>query len=119
MVFLTLSEEGVPCIADEDRCYLKRIAESCYSLRVKFGFNEEFDVPKAIALCAQQGYDFLKGELSYFLGYESVVVSRHRDGMALWRKILYAILAGTQKNAAEHFHLPSNQVIRLASYIEI
>ena len=90
-----------------------------YQIIIKFGFNEQFDVPKVLAACASQGYDFLNNQLSYFLSDERLVINRQLKNMMLWRKHLFAILVATQKNAAEHYHLPSNQVIRLASHVEI
>jgi len=119
VVFLNLSKESVPCIADKDRWQMKKIEESCYQLIVKFGFNEEFNVPEVLKLCASHGYDFLNDQLSYFLNDERLVINNKKKCMMLWRKILFIILVATQKNAAEHYHLPSNQVIRLASHIEI
>lgn len=119
VVFLTLSKESVPCIAEKDRWVMTKLEDSCYQLIVKFGFNEEFNVPKVLADCARHGYDFLNDQLSYFLNDERLVINDRSKSMMLWRKILFVILVATQKNAAEHYHLPSNQVIRLASHIEI
>jgi KUP system potassium uptake protein len=119
VVFLNLSKESVPSIAEKDRWQVKKLEEDCYQIIIKFGFNEQFDVPKVLAECASQGYDFLNNQLSYFLSDERLVINRQLKNMMLWRKHLFAILVATQKNAAEHYHLPSNQVIRLASHVEI
>lgn len=119
IVLLTLSKESVPYIAESDRWKMSVLEENCYRLIIKFGFHEEFDVPKVLASCARQGYDFLNDQLSYFLNDERLMINPNSKSMWLWRKILFIILVATQKNAAEHYHLPSNQVIRLASHIEI
>jgi KUP system potassium uptake protein len=119
VVFLTLSKESVPRIAERDRWEMTQLEENCYRLIIKFGFHEEFNVPTVLKSCAQQGYEFLNDQLSYFLNDERLVINHHTKYMMLWRKILFIILVATQKNAAEHYHLPSNQVIRLASHIEI
>lgn len=119
VVFLTLSKESIPYVAPEDRWTMKVLQENCYQLIVHFGFKEEFNVPKVLASCAKHGYDFLNHQISYFLNDERLVINDRSKTMMLWRKILFVVLVATQKNAAEHYHLPSNQVIRLASHIEI
>ncbi len=119
VVFLTLSKENVPRIAPDERWQMTKLEENCYRLIVRFGFNEQFDVPTVLLSCAQHGYTFLNDQLSYFLNDERLVINRGNKCMMLWRKILFIFLVATQKNAAEHYHLPSNQVIRLASHVEI
>lgn len=119
VVFLNLAKESVPYITDNHRWTIKKLEENCYQMIVKFGFKEEFDVPKALAHCAKEGHDFLNDQLSYFLNDERLVINHDSKNMMVWRKILFSILVSMQKNAAEHYHLPSNQVIRLASHVEI
>lgn len=119
VVFLTLSKESVPRISVKERWSMSCLQENCYQLIVKFGFNEEFNIPKVLKACADAGYSFLNDQLSYFLSDERLLINKRSKSMMLWRKILFSILVTTQKNAAEHYHLPSNQVIRLASHIEI
>lgn len=119
VVFLTLSKENIPRITDSRRWEMTRLEENCYRLIIRFGFKETFNVPKVLADCAHHGYSFLNLPLSYFLSDDRLVIQSRDRNMMLWRKVLFIFLVSIQKNAAEHYHLPSNQVIRLASHIEI
>lgn len=120
VVFLNILEATVPYIDDAQRAMVKPIAPDCYTIQIKFGFNEDFDVPAALTLCIDQySCDYLHQPLSYFLNDENLVVNFNNHSMMLWRKILFSVLVAIQKNAAEYYHLPANQVIRLASHVEI
>lgn len=119
VIFLNLSEEDSPYIADDERIEFSPLIDNCYILTLRFGFKQDPRILKALRLCVKQGYDFIAHEdLSFFFSHETFLLKRRKHNMPLWRKRLFSFLARNQRNAADFFHLPSDSVMLLGTQIE-
>jgi KUP system potassium uptake protein len=88
-------------------------------VRVRFGFMEAPDVPRALTLAARQGLAVQAFDTSYFLSRETVVPSAHPGGMARWREQLFATLSSGSSGIARYFRLPDNAVVELGTRVQI
>ncbi len=118
-IFINLISEDYPRVPDAERISMNLIQDGCYSLSVRYGFQEEQNILKVLRLCEQKGFVFKEEKPSFFLSYENLILSKRRRGMSRWRKRVFIFLVRNQRNMADYFHLPSDQVIQLGSQVEI
>ena len=119
VVFLTVKVREIPWVVDDDRITIENLASGCYLVTVDYGFQDEIDLPAALALCEPKGLSFEALETSYFLSRETAVPAPGKDGMALWRERLFATMSRNAGNVAEYFKLPANRVIELGTRVDI
>ena len=118
VVFLTVSVDDVPWVPFDERVTQESLGNGCWRIKMRFGFKNRTDVPKALALCSERGLHFEMMETSFFLNRETII-STPGAGMAQWRERLFATMARNAGSVAEYFNLPVNRVIELGTQIEI
>lgn len=87
-------------------------------VRVTFGFLDEPDVPAVLDALDIPHLDIDMGDVTYFLGRESVTAGK-RPGMHPLRDELFVLLHRNAADAARFFHLPPEQVVEVGAQIEI
>ena len=117
-VFLTVRAMEIPTVADKERVTIEPLGHACYQITMRFGFQEQRDIPRALALCADLGLPFEMMETSFYVARQTVIPTIG-GGMALWREAMYAAMARNARDAADYFRLPSNRVIELGTQVEI
>src|SRR5215210_2541049 len=107
VVILSLETFKVPHVPDRERVVIDDLGftdDGISHVTARYGFQDDHDVPKALALCALEGIESevdVEGA-SYFLSQITVVPTRAR-GMRRWRKRLFAVVARNSANPVEHF----------------
>jgi KUP system potassium uptake protein len=76
------------------------------------------DVPHAIGLAYERGLQIDMSDVTYFLGRETIIVTK-KEGMALWRERLFAVMSKNAVRATAFFRLPMEQVVELGVQVEI
>ncbi len=117
-LFVTVRSHEVPWIGLDKRLEVEPLGHDCWQVVIHYGFKNDPDVPKALALMRGRGCDLDPMTTSYFLSRD-LVVPTLGDGMALWREKLFAQMHHNAGAAAEFLNLPSNAVIELGSKLEI
>ncbi len=117
-VILNVVFEDRPFVPDSDRIELRSLAPSFWRVAVHYGFMDQPDVPKALALCEPKGLRIPVFETSYFLSRETVVPTPGA-GMANWRERLFATMSRNAGGVAEFFRLPDNAVVELGTRVQI
>jgi KUP system potassium uptake protein len=118
VVFLTVNNDEIPWVAENERVSLTTVCEGCYQLTIRYGFKDEVDLPKALATAKSLGLDVEPDEASYFLS-RATVVPTPGAGMAMWRERLFAVMLHNVGNVAAYFKLPANRVIEVGARVEI
>ncbi|MFC0684586.1 potassium transporter Kup [Novosphingobium clariflavum] len=118
VVILTVSGQGVPHVAPENRALVEDLGQGFYRVTLRYGFMDEIDIPAALAVEDRAGGPFKAMDTSYFLSRQTLIPSS-RPGMALWREKLFALMVRNAESAMEFFKLPTNRVIELGSQLEI
>ena len=75
-------------------------------------------MPADIELVRAAGVPVDTSDLTYFVGRETLVVTR-QPGMAVWREKLFSWMLRNAESAMEFFKLPTNRVVELGSQVEI
>lgn len=118
VVFLTMNIDNVPYVPATSRITVEALGEGFYRIIVRYGFMQDPDIPKALALAEPQGLTFKMMETSFFLARQTLIASE-KPGMALWREKVFAWMLRNATNAMEFFKLPTNRVVELGSQVEI
>jgi len=84
-----------------------------------YGFMDDVDIPRDLALVKSCGASFDMMSTSFFLGRQKLIATKEEPGMALWREQLFAWMMRTSENAMEFFKLPTNRVVELGSQMRI
>ncbi|MGQ0443643.1 MAG: KUP/HAK/KT family potassium transporter, partial [Beijerinckiaceae bacterium] len=118
VVFLTVITEDIPWVAEDRRLEVLPLANNFYRIIVRYGFQDDPDVPKALARCRPLGLEFNQLETSFFLSRETMIPTM-RPGMARWREKLFITMSRNAASAMDFFKIPTNRVIELGTQIEI
>ena len=119
-VFVTVRSHEVPWVAMDQRLEVRSLGHGCWSVIVHYGFKNDYDLPRALALLEGAGVALTPNPMatSYFVSRD-IVVPTLGQGMALWREKLFAQMHRSASTAAEFMNLPSNAVVELGSKVEI
>jgi KUP system potassium uptake protein len=79
---------------------------------------EDPHVPEALGLARAQGVEIDLEDVTYFLGRETIIVTRQR-GMATWRERLFVLMARNAVRATAYFRLPPERVVELGVQVEM
>jgi KUP system potassium uptake protein len=118
VVVLTVSTAQSPHVPFSERVAIEPLGDNLFNVRVQYGFMEDPDVPQALRQAAEQGLRLDVDDLTYFLGRETVIVSR-RKGMAIWREKLFVLMARNAVRATAFFRLPPERVVELGVQVEM
>jgi KUP system potassium uptake protein len=105
-------------VAPEERVSVEFLGHDIYNVRVQYGFMADPDVPDALLQAREQGLPLDFDDLVYFLGRETIIVTR-RDGMAVWREKLFVLMARNAVRATAFFRLPPERVVELGVQVEL
>ena len=117
-LFVTVEALEVPWVGMDRRMEITSLGHRCWSVKLRFGFKNDFDVPRALSRMRAHGCELAPMNTSYFLSRD-IVVPRSGGGMALWRESLFGQMHRNASAASEFLGLPSNSVVELGSKIEI
>jgi KUP system potassium uptake protein len=117
LIVAVLTEE-TPTVLEEERAEVMPLGEGITRIVLRFGFMETPAVPETLARCDLPDGPFVPSRASYFLGKESLVISRAHYVTYWWRR-LFLLLARNAQSAAAFFGLPPNRVVELGVQVEI
>ena len=117
-LFVTVRHHEVPWVGLDRRIQIESLGHQCWQVELNFGFKNDPDVPKALALMRGRGCELDPMSTSYFLSRDTIVPTLGQ-GMAPWREKLYAQMHRNASGAADFLNLPNNAVVELGTKIEI
>jgi KUP system potassium uptake protein len=117
-VIVTVDVATTPRVADADRVAIQRIGEHFWRMRLKFGYMETPNVPKALALARRDGPTFEMMSTSYFLNRRSFRITES-SATPPWRASLFVSMTKAASDASGFYHLPSNRVLELGQQLAV
>ncbi len=118
VVIVRVETRGVPRVPDSDRVEVKQARFGFVRVNIRYGFQDEPDIPAALRLANQRGADLDLSSPSYFLSRIQIVPTTSK-GMNRFRKHLFVALQKNSAPASRYYRLPPSQVVELGSYVEI
>jgi len=118
VIVLTVAIEDVPYVETCDVVETQDLGQGFYRMKLRYGFMQETDIPKALSPVNACGPKFDMMQTSFFLSRQTLIAAP-RPGMAIWREKLFAWMLRNAATAMEFFKLPTNRVVELGSQVEI
>jgi KUP system potassium uptake protein len=118
ILFVTVVSDEVPTIPNRERSELEEMAPGIYRVRIRYGFMESPNVPRALTRLEKQGLKLDPMQTSYFLGREQLVPA-FATRMPRWRHRLFVAMARNAVSATEFFRIPADRVVELGVRVAI
>ena len=117
-VVLTVVIENTPYVNTADRVSIEPLGKSFSHVRIRFGFMETPNVPRALGIARKQGWSFDIMSTSFFLSRRSVRADA-RSGMPPWQDRIFILLARNADDASSYFHLPTDRVVEIGTQVSV
>jgi KUP system potassium uptake protein len=117
-VVLSVATAQQPKVPESERAKMEPINELFMRVTLNFGYMEQPNIPKAMAICRKQGWKFDIMTTSFFLSRRSLKPSPN-SGMPLWQDRLFITLARTAADATEYFQIPTGRVVEIGTQVVI
>ena len=118
VVLLTVKFLDFPHTSNEERVSVEVLPHQFYKVIVHYGFKDEPDLPRDLALCTEQGLVIEAMDTSFFIGKE-ILIASNNPGMSIWRKKIFIGLFRSAETITNQFKLPPNRVVELGSQLKI
>ncbi|GLR45531.1 putative potassium transport system protein kup [Mesorhizobium amorphae] len=105
-------------VPDSDRVKMETVNELFMRVTLTFGYMEQPNIPRALAICRKQGWKFDIMTTSFFLSRRSLKASPN-SGMPVWQDKLFIGLARTAADATEYFQIPTGRVVEIGTQVTI
>jgi KUP system potassium uptake protein len=117
-IILTIVTTDTPRTDPEERVDILPISERFTRVELRFGFMEEPNVPKALAIARKQGLTFDIMSTSFFLSRRSLKASA-QSGMPEWQDRLFIGLARSANDATDFFQIPTGRVVEVGTQVAV
>ncbi|MDI1346420.1 MAG: potassium transporter Kup [Pseudolabrys sp.] len=117
-VILTIVTADTPRVPDEDRVQYTPLSEHFARVSLKFGYMDEPNVPKALAIARKHGWQFDIMSTSFFLSRRTLRPSSH-SGMPGWQDRLFIALARSASDATDFFQIPTGRVVEVGTQVTV
>ena len=118
VIFLSVRSEEVPAVDGSERLEHDDFGQGFHRVVIRCGFMETPDIPSMLPSLARFGLVVAPGQVSYFLGRETLLPTG-RQRLAGWRKRIFIIMARNAQSATAFFNLPPNRVVEMGAQIQI
>ena len=119
VILLTVQTEEIAYVDDVERLVFENLGEGMYRITGRYGYMEEPDIPSLLERAGNEnGLKIPPMDTTYFLGRETLIVTKRPSGMAMWRERIFASMMRNAESAARFFRLPPNRVVELGAQIE-
>jgi KUP system potassium uptake protein len=108
----------VPYVNEAQRLVITPINDRFTRIDLVFGYMEETNIPKALALGRRRGIKFDIMSTSFFLNRRSFK-SDPKRGLPVWQEKLFVALTRNAADATNFYRLPTNRVIELGQQLII
>jgi KUP system potassium uptake protein len=107
-----------PRVRPDERTTISRVSEHFSTLILKFGFAEQPNVPRALAVARKYGWNFDIMATSFFLSRRSLRLAAHSD-MPRWQDRLFLLLARSANDATDYFQIPTGRVVEVGTQVTV
>jgi len=113
-IILSVQTMDHPRVDESERASVVGHEGGIWHAVLRFGYSETPDVPKAMDHVEIPGFVNNPMKTTYFLGRETIVIGA-KNGMARWRKRLFAFLFYNAVSPTDFFRLPPDRVVEIGS----
>ena len=115
---VTVSTTNAPHVPPAEQVVTEQITDDFTRVFVTFGYMDDPNVPRALAMARKLGVKFEIMATSFFINRRGFKLADH-GSMPGWQQRLFVAMTKTATNAPAYYHLPPNRVIELGQQIVI
>jgi KUP system potassium uptake protein len=115
-IIVTVGAATTPRVPDDERVTVEPLGDDFTRVRITFGYMEQPNVTRALALARKEGVKFDIMNTSFFLSRRSFRPSAE-GGMPLWQDKLFIGMTKAASDASGFYRLPSNRVLELGQQL--
>jgi KUP system potassium uptake protein len=109
----------VPWVAPAERMTVKEVARNFWRADARYGFMERPHIPQLLQASKSLGCTADLGDVTYYVGHETVVGREDGKGLPAWQEALFAMMERNAAHVSDFFSLPSDQVVEIGRQISI
>jgi len=117
-VILTVETTQTPRVDPSERVRMEAISDKFTKVRLRFGFMEQPNVPKALAIARKLGWQFDIMSTSFFVSRRSLKPAAY-SGMPRWQDHLFIALSRSSNDATDYFQIPTGRVVEVGTQVTI
>jgi KUP system potassium uptake protein len=117
-VVLTIETAQTPRVDLSERVRMEKISEKFSTVRLRFGFMESPNVPKALVIARKLGWQFDIMATSFFVSRRALKPSA-QSGMPLWQDHLFIAMSRSANDAIDYFQIPTGRVVEVGTQVTI
>ena len=117
-VILTIVTADTPRVPEEERVKMTPLSQHFTRVSLKFGYMEQPNVPKALAIARKHGWQFDIMSTSFFLSRRTLRPSP-QSGMPSWQDHLFIALARSAADATDFFQIPTGRVVEVGTQVAV
>jgi KUP system potassium uptake protein len=117
-VILTIITADTPRVGEDDRVQITPLSKHFSRVALKFGYMEQPNVPKALAIARKLGWQFDIMSTSFFLSRRALKPSP-QSGMPAWQDHLFIALARSASDATDFFQIPTGRVVEVGTQVTV
>jgi KUP system potassium uptake protein len=117
-VILTVVTADTPRVSEDDRVKITPLSPHFSRVSLKFGYMEQPNVPKALAIARKHGWQFDIMSTSFFLSRRSLKPAAKSD-MPGWQDHLFIGLARSASDATDFFQIPTGRVVEVGTQVAV
>ncbi|HEX5211330.1 MAG TPA: potassium transporter Kup [Pseudolabrys sp.] len=117
-VILTIITADTPRVREDERVQIAPLSKQFLRVSLKFGYMEQPNVPKALAVARKLGWHFDIMSTSFFLSRRALKPSS-KSGMPAWQDHLFIALARSASDATDFFQIPTGRVVEVGTQVTV
>jgi len=117
-VILTIETAQTPRVDPAERVRMETISDKFSTVRLRFGFMESPNVPKALVIARKLGWQFDIMATSFFVSRRSLKPSA-QSGMPQWQDHLFIAMSRSANDATDYFQIPTGRVVEVGTQVTI
>src|ERR1700736_3914117 len=117
-VILTIETAQRPRVDPGERVRMEKVSDKFSTVRLRFGFMESPNVPKALVIARKLGWQFDIMATSFFVSRRSLKPSA-QSGMPQWQDHLFIAMSRSANDATDYFQIPTGRVVEVGTQVTI
>ena len=117
-ILLNFKVEDIPRVPNLEKFQIEKFEKGFYSIVAHYGFMEEPQLERVLALADDQGLELDLEKISFYIGRENLVTGG-KSPISRWRAALFIFMSRNETDATSFFRLPEDQVIEIGVRLAI
>jgi KUP system potassium uptake protein len=117
-VIISVETTHTPRVESAKRVEIERVGSTFMRIRLRFGYMEVPNIPRALAIARKLGWQFDIMSTSFFLSRRALKPAPH-SGMPRWQDRLFIWLARSANDATDYFQIPTDRVVEVGTQVTV